>query len=154
MFRNSKIFEYKNRSTPCYLSVLLIISMILVFSFESIGILRKDANITKRISEIENFPIELIESKDIVNKDLRNNELSNSSVDSATLKMKRMRDLVFSSYDPSEHDQYISNNDKYNFQNLEKNQEINVLKSDIEFSDFNNSKSNLDEDIFSSLFDN
>lgn len=148
MFRNSKIFEYKNRSTPCYLSVLLIISMILVFSFESIGILRKDANITKRISEIENFPIELIESKDIVNKDLRNNELSNSSVDSGTLKMKRMRDLVFSSYDPSEHDQYISNNDNYN---LEKKPEINL--SEVEFSDFNNSKSNLDEDIFSSLFD-
>ena len=148
MFRNSKIFEYKNRSTPCYLSVLLIISMILVFSFESIGILRKDANITKRISEIENFPIELIESKDIVNKDLRNNELSNSSVDSGTLKMKRMSDLVFSSYDPSEHDQYISNNDNYN---LEKKPEINL--SEVEFSDFNNSKSNLDEDIFSSLFD-
>lgn len=148
MFRNSKIFEYKNRSTPCYLSVLLIISMILVFSFESIGILRKDANITKRISEIENFPIELIESKDIVNKDLRNNELSNSSVDSGTLKMKRMRDLVFSSYDPSEHDLYISNNDNHN---LEKKPEINL--SEVEFSDFNNSKSNLDEDIFSSLFD-
>lgn len=149
MFRNSKIFEYKNRSTPCYLSVLLIISMILVFSFESIGILRKDANINKRIFEIENLPIDIVESQDTVKKDLRNNEIADSSLDYQTLKIKRMRDLVFSSYDPEEHK--TSTNSELNYEKMDFINDLNIV---IRSPDYNKSIGQIEDDAYSSLFDN
>ena len=50
-YLKKKYQHYRNRtwSAPMFMSVFIIVSMLLVFSFEQIGIFRKESNLTTAI---------------------------------------------------------------------------------------------------------
>lgn len=54
-FKNLSLLRKKNWSAPAIISVFILVCMIIVYSFESIGLLNKERNLDLRISNPENI---------------------------------------------------------------------------------------------------
>jgi len=86
LLKKVKDFKTQNCSAPFTLTVFLIISMIIIFSLESIGVLRKEKNLDYRISTPE-ISIKLLDIDKKIDNQMKVNHSLNENGNTYSLNM-------------------------------------------------------------------